>query len=119
MNATFDKVESLEPDVKGDAVSLALHDPLCVWYCMAELDPKWKFIEGEDIRVETSGQWTRGMCVVDRRNRTRNPDSNDDDVPGDTDGWLHGGYGNRLRRCIQSPGHETFGGYMLKRIFNL
>ncbi len=25
----------------------------------------------EDIRVETAGQWTRGMCVVDRRLRRR------------------------------------------------
>lgn len=58
MNSTFNKVETLV-DVSGDAVGLQLHDPLCMWYCMT--DPaKWELIHNEDLRVETSGQWTRG-----------------------------------------------------------
>lgn len=119
MNATFEKVQSLHPEVKGDAVGLQLHDPLCVWYCMADKDAKWKIIRDEDIRVETSGQWTRGMCVVDRRDRRRKDDDDEHDVPGDTDGWLRGGSGNRLRRCVDSPGRDLFGPLMLKRIFAL
>ena len=119
MNATFDKVEELHPDVKGDAVGLQLHDPLCVWYCMTDTDEKWKVNEGEDIRVETSGQWTRGMCVVDRRSRRRRDDDDEHEVPGDTGGWLAGGNGNRLGRCVASPGTDVFGGFMLKRIFAL
>ena len=119
MNATFDKVESLHPDVKGDAVGLQLHDPLCIWYCMTDQDFKWELIEDEDIRVETSGQWTRGMCVVDRRDRRRAEDDDGRDVPGDTGDWLRGGSGNRLRRCIESPGRDLFGTFMLKRIFAL
>lgn len=117
MNATFDKVEHLHPEVSGDAVDLQLHDPLCVWYCMDDSNPKWNITEGEDIRVETSGQWTRGMCVVDRRSRKRRDDDDDTDVPGDTDGWLTGGSGNRLHQCIGSPGEKTFGGLLLKRVF--
>ena len=117
MKATFDKVEELHPEVSGDAVGLQLHDPLCVWYCMDDSNPKWNITEGEDIRVETSGQWTRGMCVVDRRSRKRREDDDDTEVPGDTDGWLTGGSGNRLQRCIGSPGEKTFGGLLLKRIF--
>ena len=117
MKATFDKVEDLHPEVSGDAVGLHLHDPLCVWYCMDDSNPKWKITGGEDIRVETSGQWTRGMCVVDRRSRKRKDDDDDTDVPGDTDGWLTGGSGNRLHRCIGSPGENTFGGLLLKRVF--
>jgi inosine-uridine nucleoside N-ribohydrolase len=117
MEATFQNVESLHPELTGGAVGLSLHDPLCVWYCMAQSDSKWKFIEGEDIRVETSGQWTRGMNVVDRRSRARSADDDEHEVPGDTDGWLTGGHGNRLRRCIGSPGEKTFGKWLLERVF--
>lgn len=119
MEATFKKVEEFHPDLKGDAVGLQLHDPLCVWYCMADKDPKWKIVEGEDIRVETAGQWTRGMCVVDRRDRPRSDDDDEHQVPGDTGKWLSGGTGNRLRRCLDSPSRDGFGGYLLQRIFSL
>ena len=119
MNATFDKVESLHPDLSGDAVGLQLHDPLCVWYCMAQSDPQWELEMDEDIRVETSGQWTRGMCVVDRRERKRREDKHVGEIPGDTGNWLSGDAGNRLQRCIGTPGEKTFGGYLLKRVFNL
>lgn len=107
MSATFEKVESLHPEASGDDVSLQLHDPLCVWYCMAAYDEGWKLNVGEDIRVETSGQWTRGMCVVDRRSRRRREDGDEGDVPGDHGNWLHGGAGNRLQRCVGSPGRRS------------
>lgn len=58
LDSTFNKIETLV-DVSGDAVGLQLHDPLCVWYCMTQGD-KWELIHDEDLRVETSGQWTRG-----------------------------------------------------------
>ena len=117
MSATFDKVESLHRETTGDAVGLQLHDPLCVWYCMAAADPKWKLLVDEDIRVETSGQWTRGMCVVDRRSRRKREDADEGEVAGDHGNWLHGGSGNRLRRCVGSPGEKTFGTYLLGRVF--
>jgi inosine-uridine nucleoside N-ribohydrolase len=116
MGNTFEKISSLHPELVGDAVSLSLHDPLCIWYCMAADDPKWKMIENEDIRVETSGQWTRGMNIVDRRSRAKKPDVDDSEVPGDHDRWLSGGYGNRLSRCVDSPGPDIFGEWMLKRV---
>lgn len=117
MEATFKKVEEFHPGLTGDEVGLQLHDPLCVWYCMADKDSKWKIVEDEDIRVETAGQWTRGMCVVDRRGRRRSDDDDERQVPGDTGKWLMGGSGNRLRRCLDSPGRDTFGVYLLQRIF--
>lgn len=117
MNATFEKIESLHPGASGDAVGLQLHDPLCIWYCMEHDNPKWKIVEGEDLRVETAGQWTRGMYVIDRRDRKRNDDDDDSEAPGDTDGWLTGGNGNRLNRCIESPGQDTFGRLLLRRVF--
>ena len=119
LNATFDKVESLQQDISGDAVGLELHDPLCIWYCLTSDDARWEIVEGEDIRVETSGQWTRGMCVVDRRNRKKREDDDVGERPGDSGNWLSGAAGNRLRRCVMSPGPDKFGGYMLKRVFDL
>ena len=117
MGATFGKVESLHPETTGDVVGLQLHDPLCVWYCMASDDPQWKVIKDEDIRVETSGQWTRGACVVDRRSRQKTDDDGDEEVPGDRDGWLSARRGNQLQRCIASPGADTFGRYLMQRLF--
>ncbi|KAF2484373.1 Inosine/uridine-preferring nucleoside hydrolase domain-containing protein [Neohortaea acidophila] len=119
MTATFAKVESLHPVVTGDAVSLQLHDPMCTWYCMTAEHAGWKFAVDEDLRVETAGQWTRGMCVVDRRDRPKSDDADLHEVAGDTDGWVGGGKGNRLRICIDSPGRADFGAYMVKRIFGL
>lgn len=94
----------------------------------------------EDIRVETAGQWTRGMHVVDRRNRRKagpteqvrspgaidilNPMEGvtivtdvDDDIPGDDMGWLNPKKGNRVDRIVGTPGEDAFGDYLLHRIF--
>jgi len=117
LNSTFRKVESLQNDVSGDAVGLQLHDPLCIWYCIAQDDPKWKIAQDEDIRIETSGQWTRGMCVVDRRSRRKRDDDHEGEIAGDHGNWLSARAGNRLGRCLQSPGTDVFGTYMLKKIF--
>ncbi|KKY18974.1 putative metalloprotease 1 precursor [Diplodia seriata] len=84
ISSTFRKVEGLsssERDTVAETVSFSLHDPLCVWYAMTPDDPRWKWASGredregvpgeedgyEDIRVETSGQWTRGMCVEEKQ----------------------------------------------------
>jgi len=76
----------------------------------------------EDIRVETAGQWTRGMHIIDRRNRKKagvseqvkspgavdisnpfedlaiaNADDAGDDT-GDNGSWLNPAKGNRVNR---------------------
>jgi inosine-uridine nucleoside N-ribohydrolase len=117
MNTSFEKAESLHPEVSRDAVRLQLHDPLTIWYCMDDDTPKWKIIKGEDLRVETAGQWTRGMLVTGQKNRKRKDDYDDSEAHGDTDGWLTEGTGNRLNRCVGSPGQDTFGRLLLKRVF--
>jgi inosine-uridine nucleoside N-ribohydrolase len=117
MNATFKKVELLDPGVSGDAVGMQLHDPLTIWYCMDDENPKWKIIEGEDLRVETAGQWTRGMFVTNKRGQQRKDDYDDSEANGATVGSLTGGNGNRLNRCVGSPGQDIFGRLLLTRIF--
>lgn len=128
---TFKKIESMEGD--GGEPGLSLHDPLTVWYMLTHDDPKWESPEKpEDIRIETTGQWTRGMHVIDRRLRSKpgeaaaalseNPYEDPefltiDDVPGDTMGWLSVRKGNRINRITGSPGEEIFKDVLMKRVF--
>jgi inosine-uridine nucleoside N-ribohydrolase len=130
---TFDKIDSIVGD--GSEAGLSLHDPLCIWYMLKRDDPEWKAVpKPEDIRIETSGQWTRGMHVVDRRQIAReeevedpaikvNPEDPldavtfDTNLPGDHFGWLSAKRGNRVNRMLQSPGTELFPKDLMKRIF--
>ncbi|KAG4221558.1 hypothetical protein PC116_g29966 [Phytophthora cactorum] len=98
---------------------LSLHDPLTVWYMLTGSDPAWKLAKNapEDIRIETSGQWTHGMHVSDRRGRARPDGVNTFEVPGDGDGWLSLLRGNRINRYVSSPGEMAFAPYLMERLF--
>lgn len=127
----FNKIATILPE--GVEADLSLHDPFTVWYMLQYGDPAWKFVPGlEDIRVETTGQWTRGMHVIDRRimskpgeaaveltaNIQQTPDVTLlDEVPGDDMGWLSVRKGNRINRIIASPGEEIFKEILMERIF--
>ncbi|MCJ1287788.1 hypothetical protein MMC26_007140 [Xylographa opegraphella] len=121
LSSTFHKMETLHHGQEGGSASLSLHDPLCVWYALTgEKDSsKWSIQEGEDLRVETAGQWTRGTYIIDRRDRKRREDDDgeDDHVPGDTGGWLSSARGNRLRLCVQTPGERALAPLILDSIF--
>jgi inosine-uridine nucleoside N-ribohydrolase len=141
VHKTLDKMESLTS--KQADIGLELHDPLTIWYMLTRSAPSWMLAPKapEDIRVETAGQWTRGMHIIDRRNRKKgevsqqvkspgavdlsNPmDSltiakleDEGDTPGDNGGWLSLAKGNRINRIISSPGEAAFGRYLLERVF--
>ncbi|PFH61156.1 hypothetical protein XA68_18106 [Ophiocordyceps unilateralis] len=131
INGAFQKIETMEGD--GNEPGLSLHDPLTVWYMLTHDDPRWKFApKPEDIRIETSGQWTRGMHVVDQRLRAKPAEASAavssepcddadivtmDEVPGDTMGWLSVLKGNNINRIIASPGEETFKDVWMDRVF--
>lgn len=143
VHKTFDKIESLTR--KQADPGLELHDPLCIWYMLTRSSPSWMVAPKapEDIRVETAGQWTRGMHIIDRRHRRKAPQAqvkspgavdisnpmesiavvidNDLDViadtPGDNGGWLSVHKGNRISRIVGTPGEDAFGPYLLERIF--
>ena len=121
MSSTFRKMEILHHGHEGGSTSLSLHDPLCVWYALAneEERKKWNITEGEDIRVEPAGQWTRGACIVDRRDRKQREgdDGEGNEIPGDTGGWLSAARGNRLGRCTGTPGERVLATFMLETIF--
>ncbi|KAK7193563.1 hypothetical protein DPSP01_000118 [Paraphaeosphaeria sporulosa] len=117
--STFRKIASLDSHLDADTIGLHLHDPLTVWYAMAAEDEGWKFVT-EDLRVETSGQWTRGCCIVDRREREVKEGltgSLDEEVVGDAGGWRDARRGNRIQRAVESPGAEKFAGLLLERVF--
>lgn len=158
LSSTFAKISTLHPPVPNSLaatereeqeregkseVGLQLHDPLCVWYMLTHPELEggkgkgegWAFSDGspEDIRVETAGQWTRGMCVVDRRDRLKMGSEGDEggdkeegegevdeEVVGDAGRWLDGKRGNRIWRAVRSPeppGMKGFGKVLLERIF--
>jgi len=120
LSSTFNKVESLRKGDVSETVGLALHDPLCIWYCMTGDASGWELQTQQDIRVETSGQWTRGMCVVDRRDRKRRQEDDDEgERPGDTGDWLSPKSGNRLSVCTHTPGAEAFATDLLNRVYGL
>ncbi|KAK0703741.1 Inosine/uridine-preferring nucleoside hydrolase domain-containing protein [Lasiosphaeria miniovina] len=131
MEGTFNKIDSIVGE--GVEAGLSLHDPLTIWYMLLRDDLAWKAVPKlEDIRVETSGQWTKGMHVVDRRGVAK-PEGQDstvethpadpldattfDEIPGDTMGWKSANKGNRINRMIASPGEDVFAGVLIKRIF--
>jgi len=120
-SSTLQKMETLHHGHEGASAATSLHDPLCVWYALkAETQKeKWAINKEEDIRVETAGQWTRGMCVVDRRDRKmrENDDGEDDEVRGDTGRWLSRQRGNRISRCVETPGERALAPFMLDTIF--
>jgi len=144
MANTFEKINSQTGGQRDPGLSL--HDPLCIWYMLTRSAPSWMQAPRglEDIRVETAGQWTRGMHIVDRRNRRKtgpggsgmqvkspgaidisNPmdsiaygdDGEGNEVPGDDMGWLSFNKGNRINRIVASPGEESFGKYLMERVF--
>ncbi|CAG7916643.1 unnamed protein product [Penicillium olsonii] len=117
MGHTFKTLERLHPGHVGDDAELSLHDPVCVWYAITSEDPKWVYAANspEDIRIETLGQWTRGMCVVDRRSRHRI--EGDEESASDHGLWLSGRAGNRIWRMDGSPAEGNFGDIIIKRVF--
>jgi inosine-uridine nucleoside N-ribohydrolase len=144
MQKTYNHIKSMHQGQSDPGLSL--HDPLCIWYMLLHSSPEWRGSPKglEDIRIETTGQWTRGMHVVDQRNRRkvgrdyyvrdaehmtanasgttealekRQTEIEVDEVLGDTMGWLTASKGNRINRIVSSPGNDIFGPHLLERLF--
>lgn len=117
MDPIFDKLEVFQQGQSPSNVSCYMPDPLCVWYAITNKSAVdgWEFSENEDIRIETSGQWARGACCVDRRGWQKRDDL--EDSPGDEGRWLSSTTGNSIHRCIRTPGVEALAPFMLDTIF--
>ncbi|KAL4766318.1 putative nucleoside hydrolase [Aspergillus foveolatus] len=117
MAHTFATVERLHANQVGDAAELSLHDPVCVWYALTAEDEGWKPSEKspEDIRIETTGQWTRGACIIDRRDR--HPVEGEEESSSDHGLWLSSKAGNRIWRMDKSPVEDNFGTVLIEQLF--
>ncbi|KAL8414147.1 hypothetical protein RB594_005390 [Gaeumannomyces avenae] len=141
MSRTFDKIDGILRD--GSDPGLSLHDPLTIWYMMTRNDPAWTpavpgSAEGEDIRIETGGQWTRGMHVADGRGWSNNKTADAaqggpevvtddpadpleavqlDEVPGHVRDWAGAKTPNRINRIVGSPGESLFAEFLMKQLF--
>lgn len=113
VGSVFRRIERIRGNIPEPA--LPLHDPLVVWYMIRHGDPAWKLSANEDIRVETSGQWTHGMHLIDKRGRKRAV--TDEEVPGDHYSWLSAKRGNKIDRVVGSPGFAEFAPDLMRRIF--
>ncbi|KAL5615169.1 hypothetical protein BROUX41_005226 [Berkeleyomyces rouxiae] len=129
LSKTLDHIEALIGP--GEIPGLSLHDPLTVWYMITHDNPAWKTTpKPEDIRVETTGQWSRGMHIIDKRGRKRaddiiltpatpsQPAVMAEEIPNDNAGWLSAVRGNRVHRYVSSPGEKEFAPFLLQRIFS-
>ncbi|KAF2422961.1 DNA glycosylase [Tothia fuscella] len=99
MKASFDTIESQSPGAVKDAVEVQLHDLLTIWYCIDHDDTQCQISKGEDLRVETVGQ----------RSWKRKDDCDDE--------GLAGANGNRINRCVGTPGQDMFGRLLCKQVF--
>ncbi|KAH8591680.1 inosine-uridine preferring nucleoside hydrolase-like protein [Bisporella sp. PMI_857] len=72
VSKTYEKIVFLG-SAHTDDPGLDLHDPLTIWYMLTRASPSWISAPKapEDIRVETAGQWSRGMHIIDRRPRKK------------------------------------------------
>ena len=103
---------------------MSLHDPVVVWNAVTggaaageeeeeTGDGQWRYDADVDVRIETQGQWTVGMCVVDRRGRKQLAEKDDlmsgdlGEVSSDQGGWLSRHRGNRVDVCVGMPGGQT------------
>lgn len=107
----------IEDGVSGSYIEM--HDPLTMFYAVIDETDRellFKMHKDYDIRLETVGQFTWGMCAVDRRNmpkRTAN-----DPAPRDVGDWLSLEKGNRVNLAVEGPGSKKFAARLLGAILS-
>jgi inosine-uridine nucleoside N-ribohydrolase len=114
-------------------VVIEMHDPLALWYAIqqdtATADDDntgsnggsssssatgWTVEPGLDIRVETLGEFTRGMTVHDTRGRAKRSEPTKNDFGQ----WLLASHGNAVSVARESPYQDgEFGRVLLETVF--
>lgn len=117
-----DLMTPAQREAEGPVV-IEMHDPLALWYAIhadtttnttAAAGADWTIDTGLDIRVETTGEFTRGMTVYDTRGRTKRAEPTKNDFGR----WLLESHGNYVNVARESPYHEgEFGRILLETIF--
>lgn len=107
LQSTFDTARRLNVD--SSDVHINMHDPLATWYAICgEEHGQWEAHE-QDVRVETEGQWSRGVTVEDNRGRQKTDTEAEDDGK-----WLGRG-GNVVKVVTKAP--VEVGALLVERIY--
>ncbi|KAI2620859.1 Inosine/uridine-preferring nucleoside hydrolase domain-containing protein [Xylaria nigripes] len=117
MTGIFEHIVARDGD--AEEPGLSMHDPLVLWNMLTWSNSGWKLAARapEDIRIETAGQWSHGMHVIDRRERLRADGVAKTEIDGDVSGWLSARRGNRINRYVSSPGVDAFAPYLMACLF--
>ncbi|KAK9359875.1 Inosine/uridine-preferring nucleoside hydrolase domain-containing protein [Lipomyces starkeyi] len=101
-----------------DGAYIEMHDPLTMYFAIVsdeERAASFNVAENMDIRMETIGQWSWGMCVLDRRGiGKRHP--HEPRPARDDEAWLDNTKGNRVNLVVEGPGSQAFGIKLLDRV---
>ena len=118
--------------------AMEMHDPVAIWYAIANagrspLDPAPKWVlQPREFKIERKGEYTRGMCVVDRRgtneqneDRTKNQRLQGKTVanlpPKDESVDRMGKTVEKAQKLplvvVGTPGSDQLRRYLLKRVF--
>ena len=144
MRHCFHTMENLHLNHSDDTTHVVLHDAVCIWYALhasshpnhnyaasdiqqkskKQGETEWTLSSPIDIRIESAGQWSRGACIVDKRDRKMRTESREDaealgPIKSDDGAWLSDKRGNRVRVCNGTPGRKAFAKILWKTIFNL
>ena len=98
---------------------MALHDPLAVYFAMTSEQAEWQVDRDQDLRIEVTGQWTRGAVISDRRGLEKRVVKRKEDRgwSGDIGGWLDVDKGNRLGVVRERNGVEEVQVGLLRMVF--
>jgi len=99
--------------------TMALHDPLAVYYAMTSGQAEWQVDRERDLRIEVQGQWTRGAVISDRRGLEKRVMKRKEDRgwSGDIGRWLDVDKGNRVGVVSERRGGEEVEVEMLRLMF--
>ena len=77
ISAMLQRVRGLQASF-GLPDAMEMHDPVAMWYAIEHAGrngaPGWR-IQTREFKIERIGEYTRGMCVVDRRGTTEESDN--------------------------------------------
>ncbi|VBB82998.1 Conserved hypothetical protein [Yarrowia lipolytica] len=107
LQSTFDTFRRLNVDCSD--VHINMHDPLATWYAICgDEHGAWESHD-QDVRVETEGQWSRGVTIEDDRGRQKTDAEAEDDGK-----WLGRG-GNHVKVVTKAP--VEVGQLLVERIY--
>lgn len=111
--SSFRPVPGNSPGEPCQSRALVPHDALCLWYVLnadetVGNDSLFRRVV-MDLRVETKGEWTKGMCCVDRRPKPTIPVCTEVALSSVDPGlWFSSSSGNCVGVLKETPGRQEW-----------